>query len=83
MLKVIVTDRDTTLMNVVATIFPKTIALLCHFYVGKNARAKCITNFTFGLNYLLAYAKQLIQINKLLFILFINLSRCSLWKNNL
>lgn len=30
-------------MNVVTTIFPKTTRLLCHFHVGKNARAKRIT----------------------------------------
>jgi len=58
-------------LNVVATIFPKTIALLCHFHVGKNVGAKCNTDFTFGLNCFLTYAKQLIQMNKL----FLKLSR--------
>lgn len=33
--KVIVTDKDATLMNDVATAFLKTTALLCHFHIGK------------------------------------------------
>jgi hypothetical protein len=32
-------------MNVVTTIFPKTTGLLCHFHVGKNAKAKRITYY--------------------------------------
>jgi len=42
--KVIVTDKDTTLMNVVATVLPETSAILYYFHVGRNVRAKCITN---------------------------------------
>ena len=42
MTKVAVTDRDTTLMNAVATILPETSAILFYFHVGKNVRAKCI-----------------------------------------
>lgn len=44
MSKVVVTDKDTTLMNVVATVHPKTSAILCYLYIGRNVRAKCITN---------------------------------------
>jgi len=42
--KVVVIDRDITLMNVVATIFPETTTLLCIFHIGKHVRAKYITN---------------------------------------
>lgn len=42
--KVIVIDKDTTLMNVVAKVLPKTIALLFHFHIERNVRAKSITN---------------------------------------
>jgi DNA-directed RNA polymerase subunit L len=42
--KVVVIDRDTTLMNVVATVLPESKAILCYFYVGKNVKAKCITD---------------------------------------
>jgi hypothetical protein len=40
--KVIVIDRDTSLMNAITTVFSKTTTVLCHFYIGKNVRAKCI-----------------------------------------
>jgi len=43
--KVVVTAKDTTLMNVVATVFPKTTSLICHFHIGINVSAKCITNY--------------------------------------
>jgi hypothetical protein len=39
--KVIVTDKDTTLMNDVAVIFPKSTTILCQFH-ARNVRAKCI-----------------------------------------
>nr|ABD32448.2 transposase, putative [Medicago truncatula] len=42
--KVVVTDRDTTLMNVVAKFLPETSAILCYFHVGRNVRANIITN---------------------------------------
>jgi len=35
MRKVVVTDRDTTLMNVVATVLPETTAILCYFMLIK------------------------------------------------
>jgi len=38
--KVIVTNRDTTLMNVVAKVLPKNAALLCHCHTKKNVRTK-------------------------------------------
>ena len=40
--KVIVTDRETALMNVVAKFFPTSSALVCEFHILKNVRAKCI-----------------------------------------
>lgn len=36
MLKVIVTDHDTTLMNLVAKILPTSYALLCRHHITKN-----------------------------------------------
>jgi len=42
--KVVVTDRDMTLMNVVANDLPDNSAILCYFHVGKNVRAKIITD---------------------------------------
>jgi len=44
MSKVVVTDKDTTLMNVVAIVLPETSAILSYFNIGRNVRAKCITN---------------------------------------
>ncbi|KAH1194436.1 Protein FAR-RED ELONGATED HYPOCOTYL 3 [Glycine max] len=38
---VIVTNRDLTLMNVVKTVFPECINLLCNFHINKNVKAKC------------------------------------------
>jgi len=45
--KVIVTDRDNALMNVAGTVFPETNTMLCFFHIGKNVRAKCITDCKF------------------------------------
>lgn len=42
--KIIVTYRDTTLMNAVPSVFPNTNVLHCYFHVGKNVRAKCIND---------------------------------------
>ena len=42
--KVVVTDRDNALMNVVAKVLPETNTILCHFHIGKNVKAKCITD---------------------------------------
>ena len=39
--RVIVTNRDLTLMNVVKTVFPKSTNLLCRFHIDKNMKAKC------------------------------------------
>ena len=38
--QVIVTDRDSTLMNAMKTIFPKSTNLLCWFHIDKNVKAK-------------------------------------------
>ncbi|KAH1251876.1 hypothetical protein GmHk_05G014646 [Glycine max] len=35
--------RDSTLMNTVKTVFPKTTNLLCLFHIDKNVKAKCKT----------------------------------------
>ncbi|AET03243.1 hypothetical protein MTR_8g066510 [Medicago truncatula] len=35
-------DRDIALMNVVAKVHPETAALLFHFHIERNVRAKCI-----------------------------------------
>jgi len=39
---VVVTDRDTVLMNALATVLPKTTALLCYFHFCRNDKVKCI-----------------------------------------
>ena len=39
--KVIITDRDTSLMNAVGKIFPTSTALVCEFHVLQNVRARC------------------------------------------
>ena len=44
MLKVVVTDRDRALMNIVANVLPDSSEILCYFHVGKNVRAKIITD---------------------------------------
>jgi alpha-glucosidase len=38
--KVIVTDRDKSLMNAVEIVFPNSTALVCRYHVAKNVRAK-------------------------------------------
>jgi len=45
MLKVVVTDRDTTLMNVIAKVLPKANHVLFYFHIENNVKAKCITDF--------------------------------------
>jgi len=42
MLKVIITDMDTALMNVVAKQFLTSSALVCEFHILNNVRARCI-----------------------------------------
>jgi len=42
--KVVVTDRDRALMNIVANVLPDSSEILCYFHVGKNVRAKIITD---------------------------------------
>ncbi|KAL5170148.1 hypothetical protein HKD37_11G031905 [Glycine soja] len=41
--RVIVTDRDLALMNVVKIVFPEATNLLCRFHIDKNVKAKCKT----------------------------------------
>ena len=38
--KAIVTDHDTTLMNVIAKVFPSSYALLCRYHITKNVRSR-------------------------------------------
>jgi alpha-glucosidase len=38
--KVIVTNRDKSLMNAVETVFPNSTAMVCRYHVYKNVRAK-------------------------------------------
>jgi len=47
--KVVVTDRNTNLMKAVAIVLPKSSAILCYFHVGKNVRARCITDCRYAL----------------------------------
>jgi len=42
--KVVVTDRDTGVMNAVANVLPDSSAILCYFHVGKNVRSRIITD---------------------------------------
>jgi len=49
MSKVVVTDRDTTLMNAVITVLPKSKAILCYFHAGKNVKARGITDCKYPL----------------------------------
>jgi len=42
--KVVVTDRDTGMMNVVANVLPDSSAILCYFHVGKNVKSRIITD---------------------------------------
>jgi len=42
--KVVMTDRDTSMMNVVANVLPDSSAILCYFHVGKNVRARIVTD---------------------------------------
>ncbi|PNX57193.1 protein FAR1-related sequence 5-like [Trifolium pratense] len=39
-LKVIVTDRNTALMNVAAGVFPNSVVLVCRYHIIKNVKAK-------------------------------------------
>jgi len=47
MSKVVMTDRDTNLMNAIATVFPESSEVLCYFHVGKNVRSRCITDYKY------------------------------------
>jgi len=42
--KVVVTDRDTCMMNAVANVLPDSSAILIYFHVGKNVRSRIITD---------------------------------------
>jgi len=42
--KVVVTDRDNALINVVETLFHDTTTILCSYHIGQNVRAKCKTD---------------------------------------
>ena len=38
---VIILDRELSLMNAIATIFPQATSLLCRWHINKNVLAKC------------------------------------------
>jgi len=40
--KVIVTDRDMSLMNAVGNVFPESYAMSCYFHVQANVKQRCI-----------------------------------------
>jgi len=42
--KVVVSDRDNALMNVVVKFLPEIDHILCYFHIGNNVKAKCITD---------------------------------------
>jgi len=42
--KVIVTDKDPTLMKVVVEVLPKTDHVLCYFHIEKNVKSRCVTD---------------------------------------
>ena len=42
--KVVMTDRDTSMMNVVANVLPDSSPILCYFHVAKNVRVRIITD---------------------------------------
>jgi len=42
--KVIVTDRDPSLMKVVAEVLPKTDHVLFYFHIEKNVKSRCVTD---------------------------------------
>jgi hypothetical protein len=46
---VVVTDRDTTLMNAVANVLPKSYAMNCYFHLQKNVKARCILDCRYPL----------------------------------
>ena len=41
--RVIITDRDLSLMNAVKIVFPDATNLLCRFHIDKNVKTKCKT----------------------------------------
>lgn len=42
--KVVVTDRDPSMMKAVANVLPDNSAILCYFHVGKNVRSRIIND---------------------------------------
>jgi len=56
--KVVVIDRDTDMMNVVANVLPNSSAILCYFHVGKNVRARIITDCKVKQNVVVVYGKK-------------------------
>jgi len=47
--KVVVTNKDTSLMNAVAIVLPKSYAIFCYFHVKKNVKARCILDCRYPL----------------------------------
>jgi len=47
--RVVVTDRDTSLMNTVANVLPESYAMNCYFHVQKNVKQRCILDYRYPL----------------------------------
>ena len=47
--KVVVTNRDTTLMNAVANVLSESYAMNCYFHLQKNVKARCILDCRYPL----------------------------------
>jgi len=47
--KVIVTDRDGSLMKVIKIVFPKSYAMNCYFHVQANVKQRCILDCKYPL----------------------------------
>ena len=47
--KVVVTDRDTALMNAVANVLPESYAMNYYIHVQKNVKARCILDCRYPL----------------------------------
>jgi len=39
--RVIVSDRDSALINVISVVFPEACHILCRFHIDNNVKAKC------------------------------------------
>nr|ABN06054.1 Ovarian tumour, otubain, putative [Medicago truncatula] len=49
--KVIVTDRDMSLMKAVAHVFPESYAMNCYFHVQANVKQRCVLDCKYPLGF--------------------------------